>query len=98
MFRQQSVILMGFITKEYKIITSSCKVKRSKIKIPKHKFHTHGLQYCDVKITVTPGVFSCLWSRGLCTQASASLKYGSHPVTVTVLPLLIFQHRSIVSH
>jgi hypothetical protein len=36
MFRQQCVILRGFITKEYKIVTSSYAVKRSNVKNPKH--------------------------------------------------------------
>ena len=50
MFRQQGVILRGFITKEYKSITSSYTVRRSDIKNTKHKFHNHSLQYCNVKI------------------------------------------------
>jgi hypothetical protein len=36
MFRQQGVILRGFITMEHKIITSSYMNKRSNIKNPKH--------------------------------------------------------------
>ena len=65
-------------------------VKRSNTESQKHKFHNHSLQYCDVKtLNVvkqhTAGVCSCLRSCGLCTQASASAKYGSRPENILCL-------------
>jgi hypothetical protein len=52
MFRQQGVILRGFMTKEYKNITSIYTFKKSHIKNPKHKkaFVCFGLEVWILKL------------------------------------------------